>query len=335
MLYELPQFQYFEPQTLDEGLHILAEYGLKAKVLGGGTDLLGLMKDRISGKTMPIPEALVDIKRIKELKEIVHDDKESTIGSSVTLSEISANAELSLRFPVLTQAAGSVATLQIRNMGTLGGNLCQRPWCWYFRHPAFDCFKKGGKQCYAITGNNSTYFSLYNVGTCVMSHPSDTAPALLSLGARVTIASASRGTKEVPLSQFFLGPKNSQDNILLPDEILVKVTIPKPSARQKSVYLKQRIRNNWDFALVSVAASGSMDAEGKIQLPRIVLGGVSPTPFIFDASEFLVGRKLDNTSKLEIAELLTSRAKPLKMNRYKVRIARALVLRALENIFSL
>ena len=334
MLYELPQFQYFEPKTLEEALHILAEHGSKAKVLGGGTDLLGLMKDRISGKTMPIPEAMVDIKRIKELKEIVHNDKESTIGSSVTLSEISTNAELGLLFPVLTQAAGSVATLQIRNMGTLGGNLCQRPWCWYFRHPAFDCFKKGGKQCYAITGNNSTYFSIYNVGTCVMSHPSDTAPALLSLEAKVAIASASRGIREVPLSQFFLGPKNSQDNILLPDEILVKVTIPRSSPRQESVYLKQRIRNNWDFALVSVAACGTIDAEGKVQMPKIVLGGVSPTPFILEVSEILVGKKWDNASKLEIAKLLSSKAKPLKMIRYKVRIARALVLRAFDRIFS-
>ncbi|MDG6997394.1 MAG: FAD binding domain-containing protein, partial [Nitrososphaerota archaeon] len=296
------------------------------------TDLLGLMKDRISGSQMPIPVALVNIKNIKELGVIVHNTKESTVGSAVTLSEIATNSELGLRFPAFVQAAASVATTQIRNMGTLGGNLCQRPWCWYFRHPAFDCFKKGGKQCYAITGDNSTYFSVYNLGTCVMSHPSDTAPALIALGAKASIASSTYGIKEVALSDFFLGPKNVQDNILQPEEILVSVSVPRRSLKQRSTYLKQRIRDNWDFALASVSASGAVDDHGRIDSIRIVLGGVAPMPFTLETTEILLGKGLNET-KLEVARLVSSKAKPLKMNRYKVRIVRALVLRALDAIF--
>ncbi|MDG6924302.1 MAG: FAD binding domain-containing protein [Nitrososphaerota archaeon] len=333
-MFELPDFEYFEPQTLEEALHVLREYGPKAKILGGGTDLLGLMKDRISGSQMPIPQALVNIKKIRELGIVAHNSKESTIGSTVTLSEITSDAELGLRFPAFVQAAGLVATTQIRNMGTLGGNLCQRPWCWYFRHPAFDCFKKGGKQCYAITGDNSTYFSVYNLGTCVMSHPSDTAPALIALGAKASIASASYGVKEVALSDFFLGPKNVQDNILLPDEVLVSVSVPRSSSKQRSIYLKQRIRENWDFALASIAACGSLDDQGRIDSVRIVLGGVAPMPFALETSGILNGKRLNETAKQEMATLVSTKAKPLRMNRYKVRIVRALVLRALDAIFS-
>ena len=333
MLFELPEFEYYEPQDLQDALRIMKEYGSRAKILGGGTDLLGLMKDRITGSKMPMPEAVVNIKRIRELGVITHSSSESTIGSAVTLSDISSNAELAERFPAFTQAAGSVATTQIRNMGTLGGNLCQRPWCWYFRHPAFDCFKKGGQQCYAITGDNSTYFSVYNLGTCVMSHPSDTAPALIALDARAKIASASYGVKEVPLANFFLGPKNVQDNILLPDEVLISVTIPRSTAKQRSVYLKHRVRDNWDFALASVAASGTM-VEGLIGTINIVLGGVAPMPFVLDEAEAIVGKRLNESTKLEIAKIVTGKAKPLRMNRYKIRIVRALVLRALDTIFS-
>ncbi|HZW57872.1 MAG TPA: FAD binding domain-containing protein [Nitrososphaerales archaeon] len=336
MLYELPEFEYFEPSTLKEALEILGRYEGRAKILGGGTDLLGLMKDRVSGREMPIPSALVNIKKIEELKRVSHGESETVVGSAVTLSEIASDPVINERYAAFAQAAGSVATYQIRNMGTLGGNLCQRPWCWYFRHPAFDCFKKGGKQCYAITGDNSTYFSVYNLGTCVMSHPSDTAPALISLGAKVKIASPreSSRSKEIDLEDFFLGPKNVQDNILKPDEIVVSVRIPRGEVN--SVYIKHRVRNNWDFALASVAASGSLDPQdGTIRSLRLVLGGVAPLPILLkQATELGIGRKNDAKLKQEIQTLLTKQAKPLRMNRYKVRVIRALAVRALDSIFA-
>ncbi|MHB2036130.1 MAG: FAD binding domain-containing protein [Nitrososphaerales archaeon] len=335
MLYELPNFEYYDPTTLDEALEILHKYPGKAKILGGGTDLLGLMKDRVMGAQMPVPSVLVDIKRIEELRALSHTRTHTTIGAAVTLTEIASNPTIADRYTALSQAAGLVATNQIRNMGTLGGNLCQRPWCWYFRHPAFDCFKKGGKQCFAITGDNSTYFSVYNLGTCVMGSPSDTAPALISLGATAKIANQSAGIREVNLSDFYLGPKNVQDNILKPDEILVSVTIPRGSENQKSVYLKHRIRNNWDFALASVAATGALDSERKVAEIRIVLGGVAPLPLTLKGiEEALLGKKLTEESKTSLAKLASSQAHPLKMNGYKVRIVKSLLNRALDSIFS-
>ena len=336
MLYELPEFEYFEPSNLNEALEILGRYDGRAKVLGGGTDLLGLMKDRVAGQKMPLPSALVNIKKIEELGRVTHGDSETEVGSAVTLSQIAGDPKINERYAAFAQAAASVATYQIRNMGTLGGNLCQRPWCWYFRHPAFDCFKKGGKQCYAITGDNSTYFSVYNLGTCVMSHPSDTAPALIALGARVRIASprASGGVKELDLEDFFLGPKSVKDNVLEPDEIVVSVRIPRKAVR--SAYIKHRVRNNWDFALASVAVAGSVDPKaGTIESLRLVLGGVAPLPMLVkQATDLGVGRKSDAKLKQEIQALLSKQAKPLRMNSYKVRIVRTLAARALDSIFT-
>jgi xanthine dehydrogenase YagS FAD-binding subunit len=332
LLYELPEFEYFEPETLDETLNVLHELGPRGKILAGGTDLLGLMKDRISGPAMMMPSALVNIKRIKELRSLVHSENESILGSALTLSEIHSDPETITRFPVLVQAAKSVATNQIRNMGTLGGNLCQRPWCWYFRHPAFDCFKKGGKRCFAITGDNSTYFSIYNLGTCVMSHPSDTAPALIALNARAKIANSS-GISEVKMSDFFLGPKNVKDNILSPEDILVSVAIPKQEERTSSIYIKHRTRNTWDFALASVAAAGLLDKDDSIYSIRIVLGGVAPRPVLLEeVQNMIIGKKYDENVRSEVLKIVAKKAKPLRMNKYKVRIIKALVGRALDSV---
>jgi len=332
LLYELPEFEYFEPRTVEEAVGILNRQGDAAKILAGGTDLLGLMKDGISGPKMPLPSALVNVKRIDELRLVVHKPKESIVGSCLTLSEISSNPVLSERFAAFVQAAGSVGTHQIRNMGTLGGNLCQRPWCWYFRHPAFECFKKGGKQCYAITGDNSTYFSVYGPGICVMAHPSDTAPALMSLGARLTIAST-EGRREVDLSEFFLGPRSVQDNILKSDELVVNAKIPWGKETGESVYLKYRPRNNWDFALASVAARVVLGERGRIGSARLVLGGVAPLPFILGGVEkHLLGRSWPQVDREAVAKEVASQARPLRMNRYKTRIVKALILRALDTV---
>ena len=328
MLHELPEFELFVPVTLAEAVEVLSRYKGTAKVLAGGTDLLGLMKDRINGPLMPMPEALVDVKRIGELRVLSHTDSSSHIGAAVTLSEIVGDVTLSERFTALVQGARSVGTNQIRNMGTLGGNLCQRPWCWYFRHPAFDCFKKGGKQCYAIAGENSTYFSIYNLGICVMAHPSDTAPALMALDADAEVLGP-RGTRHVPMSDFFLGPRDVQDHVVAPDEILVNVTIPR--TRKKSVYLKQRVRNNWDFALASVAASAVVE-DGILSSVTMVLGGVAPRPHKLEGLDELVSGGIGDSSKARISRSLKERAHPLTFNRYKARIISTLAVRALESL---
>lgn len=330
MLFELPDFEYFEPTSIGEAVQLLNKWQGTAKVLAGGTDLLGLMKDRISGMQMPIPRALVNVKRIPELHVIVNETTESTVGACLTLSEIAADSILKKRFAAFTQAAMSVGTNQIRNMGTLGGNLCQRPWCWYFRHPAFDCFKKGGRQCFAITGENSTYFSVYDLGVCVMAHPSDVAPALVSLDASLDIAGPS-GEKKVRVEDFFLGPRDVRDNILSPDEIIVNVRIPYVHGA-RSAYIKERSRNNWDFALASVAVTAAFDGNSLAKV-KVVLGGVAPRPHVLHGVEGLLdGGALTETASKRIQDLVGKEAKPLKLNRYKIRMTRALVRRALNSV---
>ena len=188
-------------------------------VIAGGTDLLGLMKDRITGPKMPQPEVLVNIKTIPELKRITtQPNGDLRIGASVILQDLEECPTVVASFPMLVEAAASVATTQIRAMGTVGGNLCQRPWCWYFRHPQFVCYKRGGKQCFAIPGENSTYFSVLARGICVMSHPSDLAPALMALSARIGAAGPS-GRREIPIEEFFQGPRSVPETKLEPGEI--------------------------------------------------------------------------------------------------------------------
>jgi len=328
LLHELPEFELFEPSTLDEALEILRDHRGRAKLLAGGTDLLGLMKDRIQGSLMPIPEVLVNLKRIDALRAVSHTNSFSSVGAMVTLAEISSDRVLSERFPALAQGADSVGTNQIRNMGTLGGNLCQRPWCWYFRHPAYDCFKKGGKQCFAITGDNSTYFSVYDLGVCVMAHPSDTAPALTCLDAKAEIAGPG-GVRQVPLAEFFLSPREPRDHVVSDDEILVRVLIPNQG--KKCVYIKQRVRNNWDFALVSAAASARVEG-GMLSSVTVVLGGVAPRPHIVAGVDDIVSHGITQAAKSELRARLAEHARPLRLNRYKLRIVNALVIRALESL---
>lgn len=328
MLHELPEFELFEPSSLEEAVKVLHDHKGKAKLLAGGTDLLGLMKDRIQGPLMPIPEALVNVKKIRELGSISHSDSDSAVGASVTLSEIAAETVLSDRFPALVQSASSVGTNQIRNMGTLGGNLCQRPWCWYFRHPAYDCFKKGGKQCFAITGENSTYFSIYDLGVCVMAHPSDTGPALISLDATAEIVGPN-GTRSVPMKDFFLSPREPRDHVVGDDEILVRIKIP--NSGKRSVYIKQRVRNNWDFALASVAASASVN-EGRLSSVTIVLGGVAPRPQVLTGLDDLVADGLTDEVKTRVRARLSEHARPLRLNHYKLRMVNALAGRALGSL---
>jgi xanthine dehydrogenase YagS FAD-binding subunit len=327
MLDELPPFDYLDAATLAEAMAALTEHGPRAQVLAGGTDLLGLMKDRISGPGMPVPEVLVNVKRIPELHGIAEAaDGGLRIGAAVTLADLERDARVTARFPALAQAAAAVATTQIRSMGTVGGNLCQRPWCWYFRHPQFPCLKRGGTQCFALPGSNRTYFGVLGLGVCVMSHPSDLAPALIALDARVAIAGAT-GLRRVPIEQFFRGPRSRTETVLEPGEILVAVDVPAPAPGARSLFLKHRLRGTWDFALSEVAVS----ATGRWENVRVALGGVAPFPFRATAAEaVLAGQAPSESLLLEAAAAAVARARPLTQNGYKIDLTRALVARALS-----
>ena len=322
----------FELVTARDALHavaLLTERGPSVKVLAGGTDLLGLMKDRIDGPGVPIPEVLVNVKTIPGMAGIAEGpDGSLRIGAAVTLADLEHHPLVMRRFPALAQAAASVATTQIRAMGTVGGNLCQRPWCWYFRHPHFVCLKRGGRQCFAIPGNNRTYFSVLGKGVCVMSHPSDLAPALLALGARIGIAGP-EGSREVPIEGFFRGPRSLMETVLGPAEILVSVDVPAPAPGARSLFLKHRVRNTWDFALSEVALAVRPERETWAEV-RVALGGVAPFPYRATAAETaLTGRAPTAELIAEAADAAVARARPLAMNGYKVALTRALVARAL------
>ena len=335
MLNEIPPIEYIQADSVDNVVQSLSQYGDKAKILAGGTDLLGLMKDSVNGSKMPVPQILIDIKRIPKIADIDHDPQSGLrIGACATLTNIESSPIVREKYPILAQAAAEVATTQIKNMGTIGGNLCQRPWCWYFRVPHFDCYKKGGKQCYAITGANKYYFSVLGLGICVMAHPSDTAPALLALEASVRIAGPS-GTRIIPISDFFNGPREVFETILRPDEVLTEVLVPLQPPDSHGVYLKHRLRGTWDFALASVAAQIQRDGD-TCQSARIVLGGVAPFPYrVRKVEEILSGRRMDRALASEAGDLAVQGARPLSMNGYKVPLTAALVKRALGQCFGL
>ena len=329
MLDELPALDYVAAESIEEAVALLVEHGERAKILAGGTDLLGLMKDRIDGPGVPIPEILVNVKTIPGMADITErPDGSLRIGAAATLAEAECHPAVVRRFPALAQAATSVATTQIRAMGTVGGNLCQRPWCWYFRHPRFVCLKRGGRQCFAIPGNNRTYFSVLGKGVCVMSHPSDLAPALIALGARIGVAGP-EGSREVPIEGFFRGPRSVMETVLGSAEILTWVDVPAPAPGSRSLFLKHRVRNTWDFALSEVAVAVRPE-DGSWAEVRVALGGVAPFPYRATAAEAaLAGRAPTPELIAEAADASVARARPLAMNGYKVDLTRALVARAL------
>src|SRR3990172_1690644 len=217
----MKRFELYEPTSVQEAVGILAKFGPKAKALAGGSDLVaGVMKDWVEGKGMPLPDALVDLTTIPQLRGIRVDRNGATIGAMTTLTEIVESKELNERFPLLIQAARSVASPLIRNYGTLGGNLNQRPRCWFFRGKDFNCYKKGGEFCFIV-------------------HPADTATALLALNARAKITGPS-GERTVPFDNYFTGPREDvlRENVLKPDDLLVEVFIPSPAPGTKQAWLK-------------------------------------------------------------------------------------------------
>lgn len=332
MLFELPAFEHIDAKDAKEAVTCLAAHDGKASVIAGATDLLALMKDRIEGPKLKVPAALVNIKNIFGIGRITREKEAGLrMGAAVTLSRIAASGEITPKFGILSQAARMVGTTQIRNMGTLGGNLCQRPRCVYFRHPHFVCFKKGGTRCYAAAGEHRFYHSILKKGKCVMTHPSDMAPALVALKAGAVIAGV-EGERTVPLRDFFLGPDNVGETILKSDEFILAVEVPDQPAGTRQIFLKQRVRQAADFALASVATVARM-TDGICQDVSIVLGGVAPFPYVAKtAGEMIEGHALTERLISDAAGAALEGARPLPMNQYKVDLTKAMVKRALTSM---
>src|SRR5499427_8899991 len=323
-------FDLHEPTTVQQAVSLLDQLGATGKVLAGGSDLVGgVLKDWVTGKGMPLPSALVDITTLPELKGISATSAGLTIGATTTLSELIESADVQKTAPLLSDAAKTIASPLIRNFGTLGGNINQRPRCWFFRGEDFNCYKKGGDFCYSVTGDN-TYHAIIGGELCYIVHPSDTATALLALNASARISGPS-GERTVPFDQYFHGPREDvlTENVLKPNEVLTHVVVPTPAAGTKMAWTKLKDRQVYDFAVVSVAVAFMADAAGKWADGRVVLGGVSPVPYRAAVVETaLKGQDIRATAKTAAAQIRTV-ARPMSLNAYKVDIAQNLIERTL------
>jgi xanthine dehydrogenase YagS FAD-binding subunit len=321
----MKSFELYEPTTVQEAVGLLNQFGATGKAIGGGSDLIGgIMKDWVQGKGMPLPAQVVDLTTIPDLQGIKVGSDGAHIGAATTLSQIIESKELQQQFPLLTQAALSVASPLIRNFGTLGGNINQRPRCWFFRGENFACYKKGGDFCYAVTGDNR-YHAIIGGELCYIVHPSDTATALLALNAQGKVAGPN-GERTVPFDQYFHGPREDvlTENVLKANEVLTEVFIPTPAAGTKMAWTKLKDRQVYDFAVVAVAAVFTTDG-GNWKDGRVTLGGVAPVPYRAQVVEdALKGKDIKSAIKTAAAQIRTV-ARPMSLNAYKVDIAQGLV----------
>src|SRR5438477_3219181 len=329
-------FEWMSPGTVAEAVSALksapaaSDLDDAARPIAGGQDLLTTMKDYITR-----PVRVVNLKGIRGLDKIEANGKGGLrIGALVTLAQLEENTIVRRNFPGLSEAAHSVGTQQIRNLGTVGGNLCQRPRCWYFRLEEVVCLKKGGSECYAATGENK-YHAIFGGGPSYIVHPSDLAPMLLALGASVSVVGPG-GRRAIALDKFFTLPADGnlrRENVLQNDEIITAVQVPASKFAANSTYLKFKERDSMDFAMSAVAAAVAMSATKTVTDARIVLGGVAPIPWrVAKAEAALVGKTMSTDLLVNVAGIALQGAEPLAKNGYKIPLTQTLVRRALAKI---
>ena len=323
----MKSFENVDPKSVKEAVGLLQKFSSEKKnaaVVGGGSEYLQLMKVRVA-----TPDYIVNLKTIPGLSYIKEDSGGFRIGALTTLSELEEHKGVQEKLLFLSQAAGEAASPQIRNAGTVAGNLCQRPFCWYFRSASHVCLRKGGEICYSVAGDNR-YHAILGGGPSYIVHPSDLAPALVALDAKIKIAGPS-GEKTIPLEKFFVTPQVNarRENILGPADIVTEIQVPLPKAGSKGFYYKVRERQAWDHAIVSVATV-VQSAGGAVRDARVVLGGVAPIPWrVSKAEEFLRGKAIDDGAAQRAAEIALDGARPMKDNVYKIELAKNLVRRAI------
>jgi xanthine dehydrogenase YagS FAD-binding subunit len=320
----MTSFQHIDAHSVTDAVTLLSQCGGTAAVIAGGTDLLGLLKTRA---TLP-PQLLVNIKTIPGLDRIQADSDGLTIGALTKLAAVAQADLIRTDYPILALAAESVAMPQIRNMGTMGGNLAQETRCWYFRYPhaiggRMMCRRKGEGACLAVKGDNR-YHAIFGGKKCFAVCPSDMAVALAALDAEISI-SGPKGERSVTVTNFY----HPLGNALAPDEMITAIRMPKPVANNRQRFIKHRVREAVDFATVSVGLVVSMDRE-IVTASRIVLGAVAPGPYrAIGAEAALAGRAITSETVECVAGAAVNGAIPLSKNGYKVETAKALVKRAL------
>ena len=319
-------FTFREPSELEKASDLLRN-GIRGYLLAGGTDLVTEMKQGIIE-----PHLLVSTSQIQEMSDIEWDQSGVRIGSMVTLSDIVSHERMKIEVKSLVQAADSIATPQIRNIATLGGNLCQRPRCWYYRNSRFNCIKKGGTKCFAVGGSDK-YHAILGGHSCYIVHPSDSATALVSLKAKVEIFRKSQRLT-VPIVDFFTGPEIdvTRENILEPGDILISIHIPNESMEGSSVFLKAKERKSMDFAIVSVAAMIKIEND-RIRRVGLTVGGVAPVPWNLDTLERkLVGLKAKDVDIKSLCSGVFKDAKVMGQNGYKLQLAQTYLERSLDMV---
>jgi len=321
----LPKFTYVRPTTVNEALAVLDDR--PALIHGGGTDLLGCLRDGVFSA-----DTLVSLSSIDELKGIRQaTDGGLRIGALAKVAEIATSESVAAGYTALAEAATAVASPQLRNQGTIAGNLCQKPRCWYYRGH-FDCLRKGGDLCYAFEGENQ-YHCIFGGDLCYIVHPSDTAPALAALGA-VCRVSGPTSSRSMAVESFHVPPTEDpqRETVLGPDEILTEIVLPAPSQGLRSSYRKVRTRGAWDFALAGVALAIVFDGD-TVRSARIFLSGAAPVPWRATAAEkAIVGTTLDTATIDKAAAATVEGAEPLEHNSYKVALFEGLMKEQLEAI---
>jgi xanthine dehydrogenase YagS FAD-binding subunit len=303
------------------------DQGRTAAIAGGGSDLLGMMKERLV-----MPDMVVRLATIKNLDSMKLTNPGATLGGQMTVAAVAAHPVIRTEYAVLAEAAESVATPQIRNVASLAGNLCQRPWCWYYRN-GFKCLKNGGTTCYSVAGENE-FHAIFGGGPSYIVHPSDIAPALVALDATFRIAGPA-GDRLVPAGEFFTLPTvdSSRENVLTDGEILAEVVLPRRGAASiRSTYHKILDREAWTHAVVSAAVVMDMD-QGICRRARVVLGGVAPIPWrLPEVERMLTGQRVTPELAARAGDAAVNGARPLARNGYKVPMVRAMVARTITGL---
>jgi xanthine dehydrogenase YagS FAD-binding subunit len=327
-------FEYVNARSFQHASQSLTGEENESKLIAGGIDLLTELQARIIE-----PKRVVNLKSIPGLTKIDSNDRGLTLGPLVTLAAIERHPVIMRDYTALAEAAHSVGSPQIRNVGTIGGNLCQRPRCWYYRDETIKCFKKGGVRCYAAEDEGANkYNAILGGGPSYIVHPSDCATALVALGAVIRYGNGRGKPKEVPAEQFFVLPNERLhfENILgdkEPNEILQEIFIPKPARGTRSAYLKFRERDSFDWAMSAVAAVAQVEDGDRIRDIRVVLGGVAPKPWRSkEAEQVLNGQRFTTGLANQAADAALAPAKPLSKNAYKVPLTKVLLRRAVETV---
>lgn len=321
----MPDIELYQPVQVEDALDLASRLAERGWLLGGGQDTYGWLKDRVK-----VPEAMIDLNGIESLRGIRETADGIEIGALTTLTELASNPLIRQRFSLLSDAAVKVASPQIRNVGTVGGNLVQDVRCWYYRR-GLSCYRAGGNLCYADTpeGMNREH-AIFGASRCVAVTPSDTAPALVALEASMVIRSSS-GERVVSAADFFVGPNVDIQNttVLRSDEILTSVRIPNTWANATFYFEKVADRNVWDFALVSIAVA-MRESGGVIQDSRFVAGAVECVPRRLEDVEAAVrGKPRSEATALTLGTLASNGARPLNHNGFKLPLVDNLARRAL------